>query len=174
MQTAANVPLLSYGKPASRRKHNWDQSKASGSGLPARPASAGKNSPITTGKRLPQEGSVGRENSGAIWSGEGRGRKAGRRMVARPAPVRARKVRRHPPLEVARGLKGMGIDETEPRANRRSLVQVDAHSADVALTRPVRVPDVRAAPSRVLGTTSAGGAVRDGNVLRNARAKCFW
>ena len=93
-------------------------------------------------------------------------------MVARPAPVRARKVRRHPPLEVARGPKGMWIDETEPRANRRSLVQVDAHSASVALSRPVRVSDVRAAASRVLGTTPAGRAVRDGNVLRNARAKC--
>jgi hypothetical protein len=48
------------------------------------------------------------------------------------------------------------MDETDPCANRRSLVQCDAHIANVALTRPVRVPDVRATSSRGLGTTSSG------------------
>jgi hypothetical protein len=62
----------------------------------------------------------------------------------------------------------MGIDETTPRANRGCLVQGDAHSADVARTRPVRVPDMRAAASGVLGTTSTGPTARDRYAGRGA------
>ena len=35
-------------------------------------------------------------------------------------------------------------------------MQVDAHGANVALARPVRVPDVRTAASGVLGTAFTG------------------
>ena len=57
-----------------------------------------------------------------------------------------------------------------PRANRRPLVQIDAHRANVALTRPVRVPDVRAAASGVLGATFTGRGERDGIAVRRAGA----
>ena len=42
--------------------------------------------------------------------------------------------------------------------NRGPLVQVDAHGADVAFARPVRVPDVRAAASGMLGGARAARA----------------
>ena len=47
-------------------------------------------------------------------------------------------------------------------------MQVDAHSANVAIARPVRVPDVRAATSGVLGATSTGLPARGGLAVRNA------
>lgn len=50
-------------------------------------------------------------------------------------------------------------------------MQVDAHRANVALTRALRVPDVRAAASGVLGGTFAGRAARDRIAGRNACAK---
>ena len=65
----------------------------------------------------------------------------------------------------------MWIDETNPSANRGSLVQVDAHRDNVALTRAVRVPDVRAAVSGVLGTSFNGHAERDGIAARDGGRK---
>jgi hypothetical protein len=62
----------------------------------------------------------------------------------------------------------MWSDEIDPSANRGSLVQVDAHRANVALARPVRVPDVRSAASSVLGATFTGHAARDAFIMRNA------
>ena len=50
------------------------------------------------------------------------------------------------------------VDETTPSAQRGSLVPVDAHRDNVAVRRPVRVPDVRAAVSGVLGRAFAGRA----------------
>ena len=47
-----------------------------------------------------------------------------------------------------------------------SLVQVDARRANVALTRPVPVPDVRAAASGVLGRSFTGRAARAGIAVR--------
>jgi hypothetical protein len=65
----------------------------------------------------------------------------------------------------------MWIDETDPIANREFLVQVDACRANVARTRPVRVPEVRAAASGVLGRTCARSAAREGIALRSAGPK---
>jgi hypothetical protein len=45
-----------------------------------------------------------------------------------------------------------GIYESNPNANRGTLVQVDAYRANVALARSVRMPDMRAAPPGLLGT----------------------
>ena len=56
----------------------------------------------------------------------------------------------------------MWIDETDRSANRGSLVQADAHGADVAVARPVPVPPVRAETSSVLGRTVAGCCRRAG------------
>jgi hypothetical protein len=47
-------------------------------------------------------------------------------------------------------------------------VQIDAHRAHVALTRPVRVPDVRAA-SGVLGAAFTSRNSRDGIAAQKAR-----
>jgi sortase A len=63
----------------------------------------------------------------------------------------------------------MGIDETTPSANRGSLVQVDAHRANVAFARPVRVPDVRAAASGVLGRPAS---TPGGHKLSHAHELC--
>ena len=70
-------------------------------------------------------------------------------------------------------------------------MQIDAYCANVALTRPIRVPDVWAASSRVLGTTrqavrrliakpfeehlqNAYGNKRViGSILGNSRPGCF-
>jgi len=71
-------------------------------------------------------------------------------MVARAEAIRARTPCRHAPLE------------TTPGANRGSLAQFDAHGANVALTRPARAPNLRAAVSGVLGTTFTGRAACDG------------
>lgn len=65
----------------------------------------------------------------------------------------------------------MWIDETDPSSNREPLVQVDARRANVALARPIRMPNVRAAASSVLGTTCAGGAARPGITAWNAGQK---
>ncbi len=70
---------------------------------------------------------------------------------ARVEGIQARTPRRHATGNRPPG-RGRRMDETDPSANRGSVVQVDARSADVAFTRPVRVPDMRAAPSGVLGT----------------------
>ena len=61
----------------------------------------------------------------------------------------------------------MWIDETGSNANRGSLVQIDAHGANVALARPVRVPDVRAAASGEMGRTFTSRAARAGIAVRN-------
>jgi len=61
----------------------------------------------------------------------------------------------------------LGIDETTPSANRGSLVQVDAHRANVALTRPVRMPDVRTEVSGVLGRAFAGHTACERTAVRN-------
>jgi hypothetical protein len=53
----------------------------------------------------------------------------------------------------------METNETDPIANCGFLVPIDAPSANVALARPVRVPDVRTAVSRVLGRAFAGNVV---------------
>jgi hypothetical protein len=52
-------------------------------------------------------------------------------------------------------------------------VQVDARGANVALTRPVRVPDLWAAASGVLGRAFTGHAARDGIAVRSAGPKGF-
>jgi hypothetical protein len=65
----------------------------------------------------------------------------------------------------------MEIDETDPSANRGFLVQIDALGANVAFARPVRMPDVRAAASGVLGRTIAGEAACDGIAARDRGPK---
>ena len=82
-------------------------------------------------------------------------------MVARAEALRAREPRRYPPLRRIAESGGY-IDEAGANANRGSLVQADAHRANVALARPVRVPDVWAAASGVLGRTRTGFASRCG------------
>jgi hypothetical protein len=62
----------------------------------------------------------------------------------------------------------MWIYETSSSAIRESLVQVDAHGANVALARPIRVPDVRAAVSGVLGSAFPGRHAQYGAARRNA------
>jgi two-component system, chemotaxis family, response regulator Rcp1 len=92
-------------------------------------------------------------------------------MVANPAPPRARGRPRHPPLRShPPRIKGVWIDETDSSANRRPLVQVDAHGPDVALAWTLRVLDMRAASSRVFGTGSAGRATREIRRQSPARA----
>ena len=49
-----------------------------------------------------------------------------------------------------------GPNETDPNTNRQSLVQVDACGSNVALARPVRMPEVRAAAPGLLGTPGGG------------------
>jgi|ERR1017187_2928867 hypothetical protein len=89
-------------------------------------------------------------------------------MVACVEAIRARKLRCHAPLKLGIAREGLWIDETDPRSNREFLVQVDARGANVALARPVRVPDVRAAASSVLGTSCAGRAARACSTAWNA------
>jgi hypothetical protein len=91
-------------------------------------------------------------------------------MVARAEGIRARKLR-HPPLEITHRDQKTRIDETSPSANRKSLVPVDAQRANVAGTRPLPVPQVRAAASDMLGATFTGRAGRDGFAARNAKPK---
>lgn len=52
-------------------------------------------------------------------------------------------------------------------------MQDNAHRANVALARPVRVPDVQAAASGVLGRTFTGRAERAGITVRDAGPKAF-
>jgi hypothetical protein len=47
------------------------------------------------------------------------------------------------------------------------VVQMDARRANVALTRPVRVPEVRPAAPGVLGTTTTTPAAHAGIAVRN-------
>jgi hypothetical protein len=63
------------------------------------------------------------------------------------------------------------IDETTSSANCGSLVQVDALGANVALAWPVRVPDVRAAVSSLLGAASNGYVASDGFAARSRGAR---
>jgi hypothetical protein len=63
-------------------------------------------------------------------------------MVARAEALRGRKARRRPPLETA--------------------------DTDVAVTRPVRVPDVRVAAPGVLGSTVARRSAGDDFASRGA------
>lgn len=76
-----------------------------------------------------------------------------------------------PPFRSRPRLKEVWIDETEPTPYRLSLVQADARYAYVALTRPVRVPDVRAASPGVLGTIAACRRSRWGHLLGRERKK---
>jgi len=92
-------------------------------------------------------------------------------MVERSTADRARKPPRRPPLEITCPGQGVWIDETGSSANRGSLVQLDAHGAYVALARPVRVPDVRAAAPGVLGSTFTSRAARTGAAVRNTGPK---
>ena len=92
-------------------------------------------------------------------------------MVARAEALRARESRGHAPLEKSTVQMRNVDDETDPIANRTPLVQVDAPSADVARTWPVRVPEVRAAPSSVLGTIDTVLARRNGIAARSAGPK---
>ncbi len=55
---------------------------------------------------------------------------------------------------------GTAVDETIDRANRRSAVQVDAFSANVAFTWTVRVPDMWPPISRLLAATDTGICAR--------------
>jgi len=62
------------------------------------------------------------------------------------------------------------IDETDPSANRGFLVQIDAHRANVALARSIRMPYLRPA-SGMLGTTLSGHAACEGVAARNESSK---
>lgn len=52
--------------------------------------------------------------------------------------------------------------DTDSSPDRGCMVQVDAFSANVALARPLRVPDLRAAAPGMLGGAFAGRAARAG------------
>src|ERR1019366_4967290 len=65
---------------------------------------------------------------------------------------------------------GRELDETTSRAVCGSMVQRDALGAYVAFTWPIRVPEVRAAASGVLGTAPAGHAANDGSAARSSGA----
>ena len=62
---------------------------------------------------------------------------------------------------------GIWIDEAKSISNRGPLVQTDAHRTDVALARPLRVPDMRPAAKGVLGRSLVCLAVREGIAERN-------
>jgi uncharacterized protein YjbJ (UPF0337 family) len=84
---------------------------------------------------------------------------------SRAEAIQARTPRRHPPLAIA-AKRIYGYQETGPGASRASVVQMDARGANVALTRPIRVPEMRPAARGGLGTTSASSAAHAGIALR--------
>jgi hypothetical protein len=77
-------------------------------------------------------------------------------MVSRAEAIQARTPGRHPPLAIT--VKGIWINEADHGTSRASVVQMDACRANVAHTRPIRVPEVRPAAPGGLGTTSTSSA----------------
>jgi len=92
-------------------------------------------------------------------------------MVARFERIRTRTPEGHSPLRITR--RARNDDETDPSTRCKSLVQIDAHRAHVAFSRPLRVPDVRAVAWSVLGATrtdEAGAGSAERNAGTNSRA----
>ena len=115
-----------------------------------------------TAANVPLPSYAGKPKGANYWNqiGTGRKRLAGsareRRATALRLTARRRKWR---------------IYEADTIEDRGSLVQVNAYGDDVAITRPLRVPDVRTAASGVLGRAVAVHTARGAIAMRNTGPK---